>query len=299
MNEQAIPPGGIALTKMNKYHIKPIVKFTILISCEIFFSCMGSPSVQQPPVQAATSSETALKRSPNGSEKVFWNTSTSGGDLIIVGIGGIYMYDSESIQKALEDAARKVSLFTGLRGATVYYEHIGASFWDYVVADSTKIEYNENYHGYIDQLEYDPDRDIIINERGAFVRVRYKHSNPLHVAYPSSGSETEKPEWIINPPASISGFIAGVGYGPPQMYPNRAYVVSYETAIANLISRGATNIEGKNLQYQSEGYNYEDIRENTITARAVISGFYVLQVWVDPNDGGVYSLVIAQSVKGL
>jgi hypothetical protein len=284
---------------MNKQYIKPIVKFANVFSFGVFFSCVGLPSVQQQPIQAASSVEAAPKKYPNGSEKVFWNTSTSGGDLIIVGVGGIHMYDSESIQKALEDAARKVSLFTGLRGATVYYEHIGTSFWDYVVADSTKIEYNESYHEYIDQLEYDSERDIIINERGAFVRIRYKHSNPFHAAYPSSGSEKEKPEWVINPPTSIGAFIAGIGYGQPQMYPNRAYVVSYETAIANLISRGATIIEGSNLQYQGEGYNYDDIRENIITAHAVINGFYVLQVWVDPNNGGVYSLVIAQSVKGL
>lgn len=281
---------------MNKRYIKTV--FTTILSCTVFFSCAGSPSVQQAAGPAEVI-EAAPKTYVNGSEREFWNTSTSGGDLIIVGVGGIYLYERESIQKALEDAAKKVSLFTGIRGATVYYEHIGTSFWDYVVADRTKIEYNENYHGYIEQLEYDPDRDIIINERGAFVRVRYKHSDPLHVVYPSSGSETERPEWVTNPPVSIGGFIAGVGYGRPQMYSHGAYAASYETAIANLISRGATSIEGKNLQQQGERYNYDDVRENTITASALISGFYVLQVWVDPKDGGVYSLVIAQSVKGL
>ncbi|MDR0375439.1 MAG: hypothetical protein LBH85_06910 [Treponema sp.] len=230
---------------------------------------------------------------------VFWNTSTSAGDLIIVGVGGIQMYDSGSIQKALEDAARKVSLYTGLTGAVVYYEKIGSSFLNYSVANVTKIDYNEDYLGYIEQLHYDSDRDIIINERGAFVRVRYKLPDPFHVVYPSSSGEAEKPDWVVNPPSSVAGFPAGVGYAGPQMYPNATYVASYEAAIAHLVGKGSNSIEAKSLQIQGEGYNYDDIRENTITASAVINGFYILQVWVDPASGGVYTLAIAQVVKGL
>ncbi|MDR1219739.1 MAG: hypothetical protein LBK73_09045 [Treponema sp.] len=275
---------------MNKLSIKAIVKFLFATSCVAFLSCAGSPSAQQ---------KFAPKKYPNGSEKALWNTSTSGGELIIVGVGGIQMYDSGSIQKALEDAARKASLFAGIRGVVVYYEHIGASFWRYSIASATKIDYNEDYLGYIEQLSYDPERDIIINERGAFVRVRYKLPNSFHAVYPSSGSETEKPDWVVNPPSRIAGFTAGVGYARPQMFSNATYVASYESAIANLVSKGSNSIESKNIQLQGEGYNYDDIREFITTAAAVIDGFYILQVWVDPKDGGVYTLAIAQFVKGL
>ncbi|MDR0706925.1 MAG: hypothetical protein LBF60_03480 [Treponema sp.] len=276
---------------------KAIVKFTVATACALFLSCAGSPALQQPAQEISL--ESTPKKYPNGSETVFWNTSTSGGDLIIVGVGGLQMYDSGSIQHALEDAARKVSLFAGLRGVAVYYENIGSSFWRYNVAHTTKIDYNEDYLGYIERLRYDPDRDIIINERGAFIRVRYELPEPFHVVHPSSGSETEKPDWVVTPPSSVAGFTAGVGYAPPQMYPNRAYVASYEAAIANLVGKGSTSIEAKNVQVQGEGYNYDNIQENTITASAVIDGFYILQVWVDPTDGGVYTLAIAQFVKGL
>ncbi|MDR2783587.1 MAG: hypothetical protein LBB48_07110 [Treponema sp.] len=283
---------------MNKQYSKAIVTFAFAAFCAAFLSCGGSPSAQRQPAQEY-SLGSAPKKYPNSHEKAFWNTSTSEGDLIIVGVGGIQMYDAGSVQKALEDAARKVALFTGLRGAAVYYENIGASFWHYSVANATKFDYNEDYLGYIEELRYDPDRDVIINERGAFVRVRYKLPDPFHAVHPSSGDETKKPDWVVNPPLSIAGFIAGVGYARPQMYPSATYVASYEAAIANLVSKGSNSITATNMQVEGEGYNYEDIRESTVIASAVINGFYILQVWVDPADGGVYTLAIAQSVKGL
>jgi hypothetical protein len=282
-----------------KQYIELIGKSILALYFLISFSCAGLPSPQQQNTNSNIA-QSAQKKYPNSHEKVFWNTSTSGGDLVIVGVGGLQMYDTDSIQKALEDAARKVSLFAGLRGATVYYEHIGTAFWDYIVENSTKINYNEDYAGYIDQLEYDPDKDIIINEKGAFVRTRYKLSNSFHIMHPSSGSESEKPDWVDNPPSTINNFIVGVGYARPQMYVNRTYVASYEAAIAAIVSKGSSSIDSKNVQYQGSGYfDYDDVRENTVTASAAINGFYVLQVWIDPQNGGVYTLAVAQSAEGL
>jgi hypothetical protein len=248
----------------------------------------------------------AVKRQTTPSEYVFWNTPAVDGSLTFLGAGGIQMYENQSIEKALEDAARKAAFFNSISGTFTYYEDLGAGFWDYVIQRETKLSYDENYKRYIDSFEYDPEKDVIINEmdsnigQAAFVRVRYKTADIFMVSYPASGSLLQKPDWVDNPPSTIGGYIAGVGYARPQMYKNQTYTASYEAAVIALICKGPVQIESTYNETQADSITRSTKWKNMtkVSAAAQIDGFYVLQTWFDPETHGVYTLAVAKSVQG-
>ncbi|MDR0644092.1 MAG: hypothetical protein LBG05_04125 [Treponema sp.] len=228
-------------------------------------------------------------------DKNFWNMSAENGEAIIIGVGGRKISEAETIKGAVEDAARRVSLFNQISATVTYTERIGDGFLDYFIDNQQNIVFNEDYLGYIDSLKYDPKTDVLITNNAAFVRTRWTLPTSFKVSY--APHNQGRPSWADNPPPTIGGMITGVGYSSPLMY-HRAYIASYENAIYSIAIRVNGNVKAGKVNYQGEGaFEYSNSSESTMTASALIKGFYVLQVWIDPKTNGVYTLAIAQEAS--
>jgi hypothetical protein len=269
--------------------------------CFMFlFSCASTPKTVQAnknTVQNYSSLDASTIYDYNGlfADRNFWNMSTENGELVIIGVGGVKISKVETIKGAVEDAARKASLFNQVRANVTYTERIGDGFLDYFIDNQQNIIFDENYQEYIDELKYDPETDVLVTNNVVFVRTRWTPPIPFKISYVSSSQG--RPSWANNPPSTISGMIAGVGYSSPLMY-HRAYVASYESAIYSIAIRVDGNVNAGKVNYQGEGmFDYSNSSESTTVTSAQINGFYVLQIWVDPKTDGVYTLAVARETS--
>jgi hypothetical protein len=266
---------------------------TFLLCFVLLFSCASS----QKPVQTNKTLGTLVIYDSNElfADSDFWNTSTDNGDLIIIGVGGVKISRAETIKGAVEDAARKASLFNQVRADVEYSERIGDGFLEYFIDKQQKMDYDEDHQQHIDSLKYDPETDVLITNNAAFVRTRWTPPTPFHISYTLDGRE--RPSWTSNQPSTIGGMITGVGYSSPLMY-HRAYVASYESAIYSIAIRVDGNVKAGKVNYQGDGLlEYSNVSESTTTASAQLNGFYILQIWVDPKTNGVYTLAVARETS--
>jgi hypothetical protein len=281
--------------------MKVITISSVSFLCFVFlFSCASTPKTVQAnknTVQNYSSLDASTIYDYNAlfADRNFWNTSTENDELIIIGVGGVKISKAETIKGAVEDAARKASLFNQVRANVTYTERIGDGFLDYFIENQQNIVFDENYQEYIDELKYDAETDVLITNNAAFVRTRWTPSVPFKISHtPSSHG---RPSWTDSPPSSIDGMITGVGYSSPLMY-HRAYIASYESAIYSIAIRVDGNVKAGKVNYQGEGmFDYSNSSESTTVASAQINGFYVLQIWVDPKTDGVYTLAVARETS--
>ncbi|MDR1216730.1 MAG: hypothetical protein LBK25_08610 [Treponema sp.] len=225
----------------------------------------------------------------------FWNMSTDNGDLIIIGVGGVKISRAETIKGAVEDAARQASLFNQVRANFEYSERISGELLGYFVDKQQKIDFDEDHQKHIGSLKYDPETDVLITNNAAFVRTRWTPPTSFHISY--TPDSRERPSWTINQPSTIGGMITGVGYSSHLMY-HHAYVASYESAIYSIAIRVDGNVKAGKVNYEGEGLlDYSDVSETKIVASAQLNGFYILQIWVDPETNGVYTLAVAQQAS--
>ncbi|MDR0411502.1 MAG: hypothetical protein LBH75_05975 [Treponema sp.] len=267
-----------------------------LLPIIFLFSCISTQeTVQANKEDASARASTIYNHDSLFADRNFWNTSTKNGELIIIGVGGVKISRVETIKGAVEDAARRASLFNQVRANVTYTERIGDGFLDYFIDNQQSIVFDEYYQKYIDELKYDPETDVLITNNAAFVRTRWMPPVPFSISY--APSNHGRPSWTDNPPPTIGGMITGVGYSSPLMY-HRAYVASYESAVYSIAIRVDGNIKAEKVNYQGEGmFAYSNSSESTMTASAQIKGFYILQIWVDPKTDGVYTLAVAQETS--
>jgi hypothetical protein len=216
-------------------------------------------------------------------------------ELIFVGVAGVRMNKDESIQLALEDAAKKAAFYDAVGGAVSYYEKIGGGFFDYTFESQAVLNYDQNYKSYIDALEYDPERDVFTENNAVFVRVRYTGGSGFNIEH-RAGPKDLRPDWIANPPSSISGFIAGVGYANPRYYHKDTVVASYENAVFAIINNISSAVQSETISAQNTDslFSSSSMVKNTTNASGFLKGFYVLETWVDPSNRAVWTLAVAR-----
>jgi hypothetical protein len=216
------------------------------------------------------------------------------GRLVFIGVAGIRSRRQESIERALEEAAKKVSIFERVEGTIYSYSSQGGRFLDYRSETTSVLNYSQNYRDYIEKLEYDPDADVFQQENAVFVRVRYKGSLPLSYQSPASGSGG-RPGWVDNPPQTISGYAAGVGYAGRRNAHRDTVIVSYENAILAIIRDQSSKIWSTSEGLRGSGFlDYSAVNQKGISAGGVLTGFYVLETWTDPATKEVWTLAIAR-----
>jgi hypothetical protein len=159
---------------------------------------------------------------------------------------------------------------------------------------TSSVNYNRNYKQYIEKFEYDPNTDVFQNENAVFVRVRYRGSLPLSYQTPPAGPGG-KPVWVDNPPEAISGYAVGVGYAGRRNAHRDTVIASYENAVLAIIRNQNTTAWSTSEGLRGSGFlDYSAESQKATRASGVLTGFYVLEIWVDPATKAVWTLALAR-----
>jgi hypothetical protein len=264
----------------------------VLIYTLIFSSCVllkNGPVVQSGSHRGEVS---ASSRSSAGSSS-FWATTPENGSLVFVGGAASRTNKEEAIRYALLDAARKVSLYLGFYGKSVFVLDVGAGHLDFNTDSELELFYDPDYEKYIEEFEFDLDTDVLVLENSVFVRVRWPAPVLLDTNFVSRWSSNQ-PDWSLNPPETIDGYLAAVGRSGSHSRTYSAVIASYEKAIASLLYNKYSSIDAEAASVEV-GSSTMAATSNKEVARGDIVQFYILEVWIDPADRSVWTLAIAKN----
>ena len=242
--------------------------------------CKSPPPVQEP------SSDEELRE--------FMDTSPREGKLIFLGVAGVRSRMQESIDLALEEAARRVAIFQEVEGEFSALSNKGGRLLDYRAETSAVLHHDAGYRDYLEELEFDESAHVFGSENAVFVRVRYPGS--LKLEYRSSpAGPGGKPFWIENPPVMMGEYIVGVGYAGRRNAHRDTVTASYENAIFSIIRDLSAESWGQSVDYRGEGFlDISFTVRQGLDAKGRLNAFYVLETWMDPSDKSVWTLAVAK-----
>jgi hypothetical protein len=260
----------------------------------LFTTCAGLPN---PFENMDLSISLSDDISGNISGTPFFNSFPSSGGLVFIGAVGRRSSQDETLQMALENAAERVAIFRRVSGEYAVHNYIGSGAFDYTHDTATSLTYDkEGSRQYVDSLQFDPEKDTLLYENSFFVRVVYPGSLPYPVNYqPVYRGQNKKPTWIDNPPLEINGYEVVVGLSSRRSVMADAFNNSRDNAIFTVISNKHTSVRSSDMQYQTNesifGYKVDN---NSVTySYGTLTGFYVLDTWIDPREKTVWTLALA------
>jgi hypothetical protein len=267
---------------MWKSYIPPATLFLLVV-----LGACASPPPPPPPEP-----ESAVPAAVN-----FWDTTPSRG-LVFIGAAALRSNRDESVNLALQDIARKIAIFNDVEGQFVSYNKTGSSFFDYAAGVQTSLFFNEDYLGFMEDLDYDPDVDVIQIDNSIFVRARFNGPDTTHIQYrpPPFEGGSSRPGWVNSPPTEISGHRVGVGYAGRRANRGDTVNASFEAAIFSIVRIVSSQVSTEGLNYQGSGtFDYRVANDTALSARGRLKGFYALDTWIDPSTMGVWTLAIART----
>ena len=227
----------------------------------------------------------------------FLSTPTEDG-IVFIGVVGKRRDPKETLQLALEEAARRVAVFYKVQGEYLSEINIGSGAFDYTNNTQTMLRYDEEgSRQYVDALRHNPDTDAIEIDNTLIIRTTYPSSLPAPVSFrPTYARGNGKPDWVDNPPLQIEGYEVGIGYAGRHSTISAACTVSYNNAIFSIVRNVGTRSRSSDLLYQATDslFAYKTLNENMIHAQASLENFYVLDMWIDPQTKVVWTLAIAK-----
>jgi hypothetical protein len=279
-------------------------KFCLLsLSVFLFISCAGSA----PFAGITTISKTpgsfldSLSLTTSSSIDSFFNSFPAEKGLVFIGAAGKRSDAKETVQFALEDAARRVALFHKVSGEYAVENNIGSGAFDYTNNTYTSIKYDEEgSRQFVSSLQFDADTDTIEIENTLIVRTIYPFMLPIPVRYrPSYGKDDHKPDWVDNPTVEIEGYETGVGHSSRLSSLAGTFTNSYQNAVFAIIRNINTTSRSADLVYQNTGdfFGYKTSSDNVNYSYGTLSGFYILDTWLDPKTKSVWTLAIAEKAN--
>jgi hypothetical protein len=255
----------------------------------VLFGCASS--VSAPPVTPAPEAP-----APPPEEINIWNAVPGNDELVFLGIAGNRLNRAEAIRYALEDAARKVAVFYAVEGRISSNTNIGSGFFDYSSDTVTVLNYDQDYKHYVEDLVFDPEKDVFQRENAIVIRTRYRPPVSVRIGYqPAVFQSKNKPGWTVNTP-DIPGYRVGVGYANPRLSHWNTVNAAYDNAIFSIIRGMSTTVVGSTTGFVGGGiFDVSAESWNYYTAHGVLKGFYVLDTWVDPVSLGVWTLAVSRA----
>jgi hypothetical protein len=264
-----------------------IPSIVFVLSLCIITSC--STTQKKPDIPSRVSPEYNEGSVESVLENGHWITLPRNGDLVIIGVSNRQRQRKDEIRLALDDAARKVAFFHGIKGKIFEATTNGSGFLDYSMDIDYEFDYDTGYEKYIDALKYDVNRDVLSIDGALLLRVHYKLRNPLNVNY-HFNEKDGKPEWIGKPPDEISGYMAAIGYAGPHSRFKDTVSKAYENAIASIIKRLSVESSG-NISTSGDG---STVMSEVQISEGELKEFFVLEMWHDHTTNGVWVLAIAK-----
>ena len=261
----------------------------IIVSFFIALSCVSSGGASN-----VTTGNTAA---PSIKEQVstgYWITHPSANSITIIGVSNNMVKRDSEIEAAKEDAARKVALFHGLSGTFESVNQSGSrGFIEAVNFNDKNINPDTNYERYIDQLIYDPERDVIKTDEALFIRFQYNASMDT-VNYVSSKDKNNRPNWTSGRELPrIDGYLTSVGFAQKQRWLKDTIYKSTEEAAVRMIQDVSMQVHASDTSKSGGG-----VTGSIYTiSEGKLKNFLVLEFWIDPANGSIYTLAIARQVN--
>jgi hypothetical protein len=219
-----------------------------------------------------------------------------GGDLVVFGVSSRHVsrrdYDvsDAELAGARLEAARLVAMRYGVSGTVESFHRQGAGFFDYIFDSRVDLTPAvSDLDGIAQRLSFDPARDVLVFDRGTIVRFRYPARADGSVSSGPAGAGG-RPGWVDGAvqPAS-GGLMTAVGFSPNQLWLRDAVSRAAESAAARLISGMNTSISTQLVDVAGQG----TVTYISSGGSGSLSGFRLLEFWIDPDTLGVYALAIA------
>jgi len=220
----------------------------------------------------------------------YWVTSPSENSIIIIGISGLQVKQDDEITSAKEDAARKAAMYHGVRGNVESIYSNGVNFFDYIADSKIELDYDTDYEKYFDKLTFDSKNDVIRTDNTVFVRFKYT-TESIPVNFTASLNRDGRPSWTHSRDLpQIDGYITAVGFARNQVRLKDTIKKSTEAAAARMIEGISTRVTSTDKTGTGMG------NSNLIQSKSEgnLHNFHIIEFWIDPNTGYVYTLAIAR-----
>jgi hypothetical protein len=231
----------------------------------------------------------------------FFNSIPAGNGLVFIGTAGIRSNPKETLRFALEDAARRVAVYNRVYGEYALLNYVGSGLFDYAYDTYLFLTYDvEGSKQYVDALQFNADTDTIEMENTFIIRATYPAALSVPVSYrPTYRTADQKPDWVDNPPAGIAGYEVGVGYSSRYSSLADTCTNAFHNAVFAIIRNVNSTFRSNDLLYQNTGslFGYKTTSDNIMYSYGILSGFYVLDMWINPQDKSVWTLAIAQKAQ--
>jgi hypothetical protein len=258
--------------------------FSLLVSCASF---QKNPA----PDSGGLTPEKDPSKGYSAGDSGFWDTRPRDGKLIFIGGAAARVNRDEAIQLALLDAARKVSIFHGVRGLNVSAVSVGEGAYDFYADAAVDLAFDPEYERYIEELEFDPKNDVLDFDGSFFIRTRWTPPVPFDTNFFSRGKD--QPDWVTGPPETIDGFLAGVGRSNSYSRRHDTLVASYENAIGSILNIVNSNVRSGLASVEAIDYA-ASASSNVQIAEGKLIQFYILEIWTDPKTKAIWTLGIAK-----
>jgi hypothetical protein len=227
----------------------------------------------------------------------FFLSGSAGNGLVFIGVAGKRSSPKETIQYALKDAAQRVAAFYGVSGEYAVQNNIGSGIFDYTLNTYTELDYDvDGSEQYVDALEFNADTDTMEMENTFIIRTTYPASLSAPLIYrPTYSGKDHKPDWVDKPPPEIPGYEMGIGYSGRYSSMSKTCTNSFHNAIFAIIRNVNTATRSSGLVYVNTGkfFGYKIVDDNITYSYGTLTGFYVLDMWINPKDKSVWTLAIA------
>jgi hypothetical protein len=245
-----------------------------------------------------TSGPGVLAGEAAGNAGSFFNSMPAGNRLVFIGVTGIRADPKQTLQFALEDAARRVAAYNRVYGEYALLNNIGSGAFDYVYDTYLFLTYDvEGSKQYVDALKFNADTDTVEMENTFIIRTTYPAALSVPVSYrPTYSPVDQKPDWVDNPPLEIAGYEVGVGYSGRFSSLADTCTNAFHNAVFAIIKNVNSTFRSNDVLYQNTGslFGYKTSSDNTMYSYGILSGFYVLDMWINPQDKSVWTLAIAK-----
>jgi hypothetical protein len=248
---------------------------------------------------AACASEPASQEDvPDKIVSSFFLSSHNVNGLVFIGVAGRRSDPKETLQLALEDAARRIAIFYNVTGEYAVQINIGSGLFDYAQNTYTALHYDrEGAAQYVDAFQFNTETDTMETENAFFIRATYPVTLSVPVFYRPVYDRNGKPDWVEKPPLKIKGYEVAVGYSGRYSSMADTCTNSYNNAIFAIIRNINTTAQSSDSYYQDTSlFGYWTSSNNITYSFGTLTGFYVLDMWIDPQTKAVSTLVIAEKI---
>ena len=180
-------------------------------------------------------------------------------------------------------------MFHGMSGTVESILRTDGGLLSFISDSQVTLSPTSDYGQFIDLLHFDPDTDVFALNGGTLVRFRYE-ARVTPVNFAGVIEADGRPSWADGQGLpEVSGYAAAVGLSQNQLWLRDTVIRSAQAAAASIIESSATNVRS---EVTETGMGTASLV--TTRSEGFLNNFRILEFWINPENGNVYTLGIAR-----